>query len=300
MMSSYPLKVWKQVFETFRQVERCQDLFDNDLLKIKIEGKSELLEATLEELDDTLYKFNGNPREVAAHFLKRYGVIVYYQNTLVAFFDIIGYSTFLETATEFQTCIHRLEPFIQSCGTSGTDCMALKLDHWILSDSVIVVVDTNRSPLFLQSLQIFFGTCSQIMANSMKLGFPLRGAVGGGDFYKDAELMVSSGLVDAAKYEKEQEWLGAVITPKALRMIEIAKKDAPVDMPIDLTSSFTRHIAFGPIPWKSSGRDIDKPEQTYFIKPRMADPDWSSKYLPDYFNDDNKVANSHRLYSHSA
>jgi hypothetical protein len=154
MISSYPLKVWKQVFETFRQVERVQTIFDNDLLKIKILGRSELLEAPLEYLDDTLYKFNGNPKEVAVHFLKKHGVIVYYQNTLVAFFDIIGYSSFLES-TKFETCIYRLEPFIESARTSGTDCKALKLDHWILSDSVIVVVDTNRSPLYLQSLQIF-------------------------------------------------------------------------------------------------------------------------------------------------
>lgn len=294
--SSYPLDTWVRVFETFQQVESARGDFDRDVVTIRIRGRAESLTASLEELDDTLYRFSGNPREVALHFLRINECIVYYQDTLVGFFDILGYSCFLEN-TEFITCIRSLEPFIQTASTSGTDCMGLKLDHWILSDSIIIVIDTNRSQLNLQSLQIFFHTCSRIMATAMNYGFPLRGAVGGGHFYKDADLMVSTALVDAAKYEKEQEWLGAVITPAAIALIEQARVNAIDGMTIDLSSSFARSIRCGAIPWKANGSGICKPSETYFIKPLMSEPDWASTYLPEFFSDPVKVENSHHLYS---
>ena len=293
MKSTFPLKIWRNVFETFQQVESTHGIFDRDVVSIRIQGRSEPLEATLNELNDTLCRFNGNPKEVASHFLKSHGYIAYYQNTLVGFFDIIGYSSFLEK-TDFVSCVRRLESFMSNAVASGTDCMGLKLDHWILSDSIIIVIDTNRSTLNLQSLKIFFGTCADIMTTAMAYNFPLRGAVGGGDFYKDAAFMVSSALVDAAKYEKQQDWLGAVITPKALDLVEIAKKQAPPDMTIDLSSSF-RSIKFGPIPWKN-GVDIEKPEESYYIKPSMIVSDWE-KHLPKHFEGDLKRINSRILYT---
>lgn len=117
--------------------------------------------------------------------------------------------------------------------------------------------------------------------------------------------MVSSALVDAARYEKEQEWLGAVLTPKALAMVEKAKefeirhKEKSL---IDFSSDrFMHYVRYGMIQWKRNESHIEKPDKTYYIKPfGMAEGDWVSKYLPDHFNKLNKsemIENSHCLYA---
>lgn len=299
--NTFPLEVWREIFEDFRQVKQVRANSSAERLDITIRGREGILRVTQEELDEYLYKFNGNPKEVATYLLKKHGVLVYYQDTLVGFFDIQAYSYFIKE-TKIEEAIQRISLFFSNTiSTAGTDIFDVKLDHWILSDSIVLVVDTNRSPLFAGSLEVFLGTCSMIMQNAMKHGFPLRGAVGGGDFYKDGEIMVSSGLVDAALYEKTQDWLGAILTPKALQIVEKAKEfeirhkgETRIDFSLEKFKAFVR---YGVIPWKLEAR-VEKPKETYYIKPfEMAYENWASKYLPNYFDDTSKINNSHCLYA---
>ena len=300
---TYSIEVWGEVFKQFRQVERARVDSSAERLDVTIRNRQDILQVSREELDDILYKFNGNPHEVVTYCLKKNGVIVYYHDTLVGFFDIIGYSSFIEK-TPIEEAIRKISTFFRNTGSyAGADILAVKLDHWILSDAVIIVVDTNRHPLFSGSLEVFLGTCAMIMAVAMRNRFPLRGAIGGGDFYKDGEVMVSSALVDAASYEKEQEWLGAVLTPKALQLIEKAKEfeiGLKGETRIDFSSDrFNPFVRYGAIHWKhGENRFVTKPDETYYIKPfDMAEEDWAVKYLPDFFNDQAKIDNSHCLYA---
>ncbi|MBI3583787.1 MAG: hypothetical protein HY096_07550 [Nitrospinae bacterium] len=297
---TYSIEVWGEVFRQFRQVERARVDSSAERLDVTIRDRKDILQVSCEELDDILYKFNGNPKEVVTYYLKNNGVIVYYQNTLVGFFDIIGYSSFIEKEP-IEEAIRKTSTLFKNTGNSArTDIYAVKLDHWILSDAVIIVVDTNRHPLFSGSLEVFLGTCSMIIEGGMRNKFPLRGAVGGGDFYKDGEIMVSSALVDAASYEKKQEWLGAVLTPKALKLIEEAKEleiGLKGETRIDFSSDrFNHFVRYGAIPWKHG-----ESNETYYIKPfDMAEEDWAHKYLPDHFDREKKkemIDNSHCLYS---
>lgn len=110
--------------------------------------------------------------------------------------------------------------------------------------------------------------------------------------------MVSSGLVDAAEYEKEQKWLGAILTPTALKVIEKAKayeKKIKGETIINLSSDkFKPYVRYGIIPWKDNSR---KPCETYYIKPfDMADKNWAIN-LPKYFNDKFKIDKSNCLYA---
>jgi len=139
------------------------------------------------------------------------------------------------------------------------------------------------------------------MYDAMTTGFPVRGAVGGGNFYKDGEMMVSSALVDAALYEKEQNWLGAIITPSALSLVEKAKdyeKTINGKTKIDLSSEqFKPYLRFGSIPWKQGSGIVKRTKDTYYIKPfNMADKDWAHKYLHPHFDDQSKIENSNCLY----
>jgi hypothetical protein len=304
--NSLSIEQWGDIFKYFQQVENVKIDSSAKRLDITIRGKNNILQATNAELDNSLCKFNGNPHEVVTNFLRKHDIFVYYQDTLVGFFDIQAYSAFIEE-TSIDEAIKKLNGlFSETRSVAIADILAVKLDHWILSDSIILVVDTSRHPLFEGSLEYFLGTCSSVMQYAMLHGFPLRGAIGGGYFHKDGEIMVSSGLVDAAQYEKKQNWLGAILTPSALQLVEKASKlgnDLKGKPDIDLLSDrFIPYVRYGVIPWKDEGKDenqkIEKPNETYYIKPfEMADKDWASKYLPCYFNKQSKIDNSNRLYA---
>lgn len=297
---SLPIDQWKDIFKDFNQVEKVEVDFSSDRLDIYIRGRDNIFTATLEELDDSLYKFNCNPHEVVTYFLRKHGILIYYQNTLVGFFDIQAYSDFIGN-TSIEEAVEKIKDlFSRTKNVSNTNIRAVKFDHWILSDSIILVVDTNRSPIFSDSLEGFLWTCSSIMKCGMKQRLPLRGAIGGGNFYKDGEIMVSSALVDANLYEKSQNWLGAVLTPSAIQIIEKAKLESEIKGKnlIDLYSDkFKSFVRYGVIPWRNSNQNIKKPRETFYIKPLdISDKNWALKYLPDYFNDQEKRENSNCLY----
>jgi len=299
--NSLLLEEWREIFISIgQQVESAEVDFSADRLNIIVKGRHDALQVTHHELDGALHKFNDNIQEVVISFLKKHGVLVIYQNTLVGFFDIQAYSNFID-GTSFKDAIWKTNSLISEIQSSAkTDILDVKFDCWILSDSIILVVDTERSCLFAGSIEYFLGTCSMIMARAMRLGFPLRGAIGGGDFFKDGEVMVSSALVDAARYEKEQTWLGAVLTPNAEALVERAKEAESKlkgKTDIDFSSDrFKPFIRYGKIHWKG-GNNIVKPGEWYYLKPfQMADENWI-KYLPAYFKDkDGKIENSHCLY----
>lgn len=307
---SLPIDQWKNIFKDFNQVEKVGVDFSSDRLDIYIRGRDNIFTATLEELDDSLYKFNCNPHEVVTYFLRKHGILIYYQNTLVGYFDIQAYSGFIRNTSIDEVAEKVKDLFSRTKSVSNTNIHSVKFDHWILSDSIILVVDTNRHPIFSGSLGGFLWTCSSIMKYGMEQRLPLRGAIGGGNFYKDGEIMVSSALVDAVLYEKSQNWFGAVLTPSAIQIIEKAKKSESetegknlIDLYSDKFNSFVR---YGVIPWKNSiqGKnniqDIEMPKETFYIKPfDIPDKKWASNHLPDYFDKQNnkeKIERSNCLY----
>ncbi len=301
--NSLPLELWSQIFVTVcQQVKRAEIDSSADQLNIAIKGRSKSLQATHRELDDALHEFNGNVQDVVLSFMKAHGVLNIYQNTLVGYFDIHAYSNYINK-TKFKEALWQMTNLISRIrSAANTDILGVKFDCWIFSDSIILVVDTERSCLFSGSIEFFLGTCSVIMADAMKHRFPLRGAIGGGDFFKDGELMISSALVDAAHYEKEQNWLGAVLTPNAMVLVEQAKEaeikregKTSIDFSSDKYNSFIR---YGKIPWKNGANIIPHSESCYYLKPfHMADKDWAWKYLPTHFKDEEgKINNSDCLY----
>lgn len=71
--------------------------------------------------------------------------------------------------------------------------------------------------------------CWRVMGKS----WPLRGAIGFGQFYADESnhIFLGSGLIDAYKYAEKQNWIGVIVTPKAnskLRDIHVELKGRPV------------------------------------------------------------------------
>lgn len=303
------IELWRQIFLDFQQVKQVSVNAPAGRLDIVIGGRDHTLQANLIELNESLHKFSENPHEVVTSFLKKHKILVYYQNTLVGFFDIQAYSAFIKQSG-MAVAVRKITQCLQGIKSlASTTAYAVKLDHWILSDSIIIVVDTNRHPLFFRSILVFLQTCSMIMRESMTYGFPLRGAIGGGDFYNNGEIMVSSALVDAAEYEKQQEWFGAILTPKALQVIEMAKEYEIIhkgNTDIDFASKDHNFcVKKDIIPWKPESEYAKKEDmrKMYYVKPHMADIDarakWASLFIPPYFDEraKSKIDNSHCLYA---
>jgi len=285
-MQSLSIEVWAEIFKHFRQVDRVE--FSSDRLQIYITGGKTTIEATTQEMNKRLFMMNNDPCAVAASLVKESPPIDNYQDTLLGYYDIIAYSEYLkEKGTE--EVKKKMCEFMKAVKSLIADMGNLKIDVSIMSDSMILVLDTNRSSLNIETVKWFLTTCHSLMGIAMTMyHVPLRGAIGGGDFWKSGEVIVSTALVDAVRYEKEQEWLGAVLTPKAVEVMRKAN--------IDLSSSdFNDFIGFGEIPWKN-----DRNSEWYYIKPILkTDSDWVQKYLPPHFDivrGSKKIANSHCLY----
>lgn len=289
--NSLSLELWKEIFVSVsQQVYHAEIDPPADQLKIFIKERAEPLLVTHDELDDALNNSGNDCQSVVHSFLKKNKVLIIYKNTLVCFFDIQAYSSFIDR-TNFRDTVWKTNNLISAIKSSAkTDILGVKFDCWICSDSIISVIDTTRSALFSGSLEFFLGTCSMIMAVAIKNGFPLRGAIGGGDFFKDGELMVSSALVDAARHEKKQNWLGAVLTPNAKTLIA----RAGIDLSSDKFKSFLR---YGKIPWKKSN-DSSLPQEGHYVKPWMVDNNWACNHLllTNFEDRDGRVTNSHCLY----
>jgi hypothetical protein len=146
---------------------------------------------------------------------------LFFEDTVVAFFDIVGYSAFLAANSDFEEAVKKIRKLFKSLShTSTTDFYGVKFESWILSDSFILAVDTRQQPIYNGSLNLLTATCSYILFEAICFaGLPLRGAIGVGNFYKSEDLMVSTALIDAVTYEKKQDWLGAMFTPKAEKYI---------------------------------------------------------------------------------
>jgi hypothetical protein len=215
-----------------------------------------------------------------------------YRDTLLAYYDIVGYSAYVEEKgmEEVKAEMHR---FVEAAKNSGANMRGLnvdlKIDVWIVSDSIVFVLDTSLSSINATSAKWFLATCSLWLASSLvNFHIPLRGAIGAGDFYKSGEVLVSTALVDAAHHEKKQDWLGAALTPKAVERV--------TRLQTDLLCESIAFVGKGKIPSKDGSE-----KEGYYIKPTIfqTGPDWARIYLPSWFDREKKkemIRNSDRLY----
>ncbi len=225
--------------------------------------------------------------------------MINFEKILLAFFDIQGYSDFVSN-NSYADCIEKTEELLKTVKKDAGDShlFDIRLKCWILSDPIIVIPDINTRPLDMPAIDFFISICSGLMARGLRAGLPLRGALGAGNFYKNDDIIVSSALIDAARYEKEQNWLGAVITPAALSLIN--EVCPAFEKEYQTLHNFGRFLDKGKIPWKtrkhSHVNDIPKPEYGFYIKPALPIRDWK-RYLPKYFKIDDKIEASDRLYN---
>lgn len=227
---------------------------------------------------------------------------VTFENTLVALFDIQAYSSFVGSSPkdEVVSRTEKLFSFARSAGT--TNFGSAKTRFWVMSDTVVIAIDTNHAPLHFGSAYLFLHSCSDLLHSSIRFcELPLRGAIGFGylyfdedlkkDEYGDGSIILGDALVDAAKHEKMQNWLGARLTPNAVNALEGFISDTDGKKILD-SEKLNGVCEYGSIPLKDG-----KTDQGYYILPFDKNPHWRNS-LPSYFvNKEGKLDNTERLWT---
>lgn len=219
-----------------------------------------------------------------------------FSETLVAFFDIQGYSTFVSNHSKSEVIKKTKELVSSNLNTAQTNFGGVKFESLVLSDSLIIVVDTKRHPIFKGSVHLLLVTCSSILAQSLKIyKIPLRGAIGGGWYFKEGDILASSALVEAASFERAQDWYGMVIAPAAEKLILQAYNGVEGEL-LKQNDGFLKK---GLVPWKDKYKPkYDKRGEYYFVEPfKSYFGNLKELEFPNWFQKDSvKVKNSEKLY----
>jgi len=298
--SHFSEEEWASFFRESPHVKKSTYAFESDTVTIKTQfPRIDADESTqsshtfsVESLDDQLYKLQYDPQNVVKYILSTLGAPTIMKSTLVALFDIQAYSCFVEN-NEVDDCAAKIRSLFERVKvTTNTKGRGSQILHWVFSDSILVTIDTSCFRLNREYIKIFFATCSAILGDAMRCGLPLRGAVGGGDLFKDGSILVSTGLTDAAKFEKNQDWLGAVVTPQAVKIIDQHFPDFSKSAAFE-DANLNQFLRYGKIPWKLN---YHMESDYFFVKPWINDPKWKERYLPSYFNIGSKTSHSEELY----
>ena len=98
-------------------------------------------------------------------------------------------------------------------GLSGALVGPTKIDYAYFSDTILLW--SPYHPLYVRP---FFDACGNMIQESLEVGLPLRGAISIGDvlFNREKGVFLGAALIEAARLEKDQRWIGATLSPTFL------------------------------------------------------------------------------------
>jgi len=149
------------------------------------------------------------------------------QTGLVAFFDILGYSAFLENnepkdaAVSINKFIGKIDKFknkrfksLLINNKSSKYLPILKtINHLVISDSILISMACNiEENTYKQKLVIFLLYCSLLMKEMFIFGLPLRGSIQYGDFYITKNTFAGKPIIAAYKEGTNIEISGCIIS----------------------------------------------------------------------------------------
>lgn len=233
-----------------------------------------------------------------------------FKKTLIGFFDIYAYRSFLKKDLDIRVPILQKNiKFLQGLCKMEWAKQQIKINTFLLSDSFVVYPGYSNPNEEMADTEFiaFFIICSRLLSEAMGSNFPLRGAIGYGDFYYDGNILTSTALSEAYEFEGKQNWLGAVLTPKAQQHLEeMTIEYFPKDK---IHPNLINILNKGKIPWKEDEKmekllEKDKRYRNedfiYLLPNEFNDKNWKDK-IPDYIDRSSKtlllLKNSNCLYN---
>lgn len=143
-----------------------------------------------------------------------------FENRLIAFFDVLGFTKLLETK-DINELYKLYKKFIQEIksevfqpqetmeGSQETKVINFEKSI-VFSDSIILI---SKEINDIKHINNFILLCISLMEKSTSNDFPLRGSIGKGDFIYDDEddIFLSSDFAKIYNFEGQQEWCGCTI-----------------------------------------------------------------------------------------
>lgn len=95
------------------------------------------------------------------------------------------------------------------CGFMNVLVMPTEINHAYFSDTILL-----WSPYDKFSVQPFFDACVSMIQESLEVGLPLRGSISIGDviFNREKGIFLGGALIEAARLEKDQRWIGVTLS----------------------------------------------------------------------------------------
>lgn len=154
-----------------------------------------------------------------------------HDSRLIAFFDVLGFSNRLEKEDptvlhtdyarlidEVDTAVFKWRPQVTSGDGSSEGLSDNFAKSRFLFDSLVLVSHDVRD---ITNVSKFILACTLLMEKGFEAEFPLRGAVGVGDFVDDIDrgVFMSPVFPSLVRAEKAQEWSGCHILPDAEALV---------------------------------------------------------------------------------
>ena len=160
----------------------------------------------------------------------------------IAFIDILGFCQFVKTH-DLKEIVNAYAPILTGLhhATQGARPVFKGLNYQVFSDSLCILTDDDSPELLYElvmccHLQLF--THYYLLRNGVSEQLPVRGYIAKGEFIfgehqfstqamgrerittKAIPTLLGKGLVEAADWEKQQEWIGISLCPELYRELK--------------------------------------------------------------------------------
>jgi hypothetical protein len=171
------------------------------------------------------------------------------------FYDLTGpiYNAGRSSAEDLEGLGFRRGPAIYSVSISDT-ILLMRRPDWELGNLAVA----NAEAVVAMSEYV----CKIIKTNSL-LGVPLRGAIAFGECLisvgeQRALLGIPTG--EASAWEKQQEWIGGMLTPSAVATLRDGAEAAKIINSADFRPAYPNTLTCYPIPLKSNSPALPQPQ----------------------------------------
>jgi hypothetical protein len=141
-----------------------------------------------------------------------------YEQRWVAFFDILGFKSFIEGTTDPSKLYLLIDRYHETLKELQEECSYYaehELTYLWFSDSFIFYSMDGSGG----SYTVIQEACKHFLESNIYHRVPMRGAIAFGNLYTDenSKLVIGNSLVEAYTYCEDQNWINFILTPSAAR-----------------------------------------------------------------------------------
>jgi len=145
----------------------------------------------------------------------------------VAFIDILGFSNIIQRDGFPRLIQQYKDGLIDVVRKQSND-----IEYVIFSDSIIFCSENDTIEDFIGIIK----SCSEILYSFLRSGIPIRGCVSYGEYYftpkkEHGAIIAGRPIIDAFQYEKQQNWVGIIISPTVIEKFPNLEIDIELKKP---------------------------------------------------------------------